>query len=32
MHLYLATDLEPLDDYRGPDVDEYLDLVRMPCA
>ena len=30
MHLYLATDLEPLDDYRGPDVDEYLDLVRMP--
>jgi ADP-ribose pyrophosphatase len=30
MHLYLATDLEPLDDYRGPDVDEYLDLVRLP--
>ena len=30
MHLYLATDLEPLADYRGPDVDEYLDLVRMP--
>ena len=30
MHLYLATDLAPLDDYRGPDVDEYLDLVRMP--
>jgi ADP-ribose pyrophosphatase len=31
MHLYLATDLEPLADYRGPDVDEYLDLVRMPA-
>ncbi len=30
MHLYLATDLRPLDEYRGPDVDEYLDLVRMP--
>ncbi len=30
MHLYLATDLEPLADYRGPDVDEYLDLVRVP--
>jgi ADP-ribose pyrophosphatase len=30
MHLYLATDLRPVDDYRGPDVDEYLDLVRMP--
>lgn len=30
MHLYLATDLEPLDDYRGPDTDEYLDLVRQP--
>ena len=30
MHLYLATGLEPLADYRGPDVDEYLDLVRLP--
>jgi len=30
MHLYLATDLEALDDYRGPDEDEYLDLVRLP--
>jgi len=30
MHLYLATELEPLEDYRGPDVDEYLDLVRVP--
>jgi ADP-ribose pyrophosphatase len=30
MHLYLATALEPLDDYRGPDADEYLDLVRLP--
>jgi ADP-ribose pyrophosphatase len=30
MHLYLATDLEPLENYRGPDEDEFLDLVRMP--
>lgn len=30
MHLYLATDLEPLAGYRGPDVDEYLDLVSLP--
>ena len=30
MHLYIATDLEPLSDYRGPDEDEYLDLVRVP--
>lgn len=30
MHLYLATDLEPLAEYRGPDVDEYLDLVSLP--
>jgi ADP-ribose pyrophosphatase len=30
MHLYLATDLVPIDDYRGPDADEYLDLVRVP--
>jgi ADP-ribose pyrophosphatase len=30
MHMYLATDLEPLEDYSGPDEDEYLDLVRMP--
>ncbi len=30
MHLYLATDLEPLADYGGPDEDEYLDLVRLP--
>lgn len=30
MHLYLATDLVALDDYRGPDADEYLDLVRVP--
>ena len=30
MHLYLATDLTPLDDYRGPDEDEHLDLVQMP--
>lgn len=30
MHLYLATDLVPLEDYSGPDEDEYLDLVRVP--
>ncbi len=30
MHLYLATDLAPVADYRGPDVDEYLDLVSLP--
>jgi ADP-ribose pyrophosphatase len=30
MHLYLASDLEPLTDYRGPDIDEYLDLVSLP--
>lgn len=30
MHLYLATELEPLVDYGGPDTDEYLDLVRLP--
>lgn len=30
MHLYLATGLEPLSGYVGPDVDEHLDLVRMP--
>lgn len=30
MHLYLATDLAPLGEYRGPDTDEYLDLVRTP--
>ena len=30
MHLYLATGLERLIDYRGPDEGEYLDLVRMP--
>lgn len=30
MHLYLATDLRPLDGYEGPDTDEYLDLVRLP--
>jgi ADP-ribose pyrophosphatase len=30
MHLYLATDLERMDDYAGPDVDEYLELERLP--
>jgi ADP-ribose pyrophosphatase len=30
MHLYLATDLEPVADYAGPVDDEYLDLARLP--
>jgi len=30
MHLYLATDLVPLEGYEGPDVDERLELQRMP--
>jgi ADP-ribose pyrophosphatase len=30
MHLYLATGLEPLEDYAGPDVDERLEVQRMP--
>jgi ADP-ribose pyrophosphatase len=30
MHLYLATELAPLENYTGPDEDEYLDLVRLP--
>jgi 8-oxo-dGTP pyrophosphatase MutT (NUDIX family) len=30
MHLYLATDLTPIDGYAGPDMDERLDLVRLP--
>jgi ADP-ribose pyrophosphatase len=30
MHLYLATDLEALEGYDGPDEDEYLDVARMP--
>ena len=29
MHLYLASGLQPLPDYRGPDVDERLELVRL---
>jgi ADP-ribose diphosphatase len=32
MHLYLATGLEPIDGYTGPEPDENLDLVRMPIA
>jgi ADP-ribose pyrophosphatase len=32
MHLYLATDLTPIADYAGPDVDERLDLRRVPVA
>lgn len=30
MHLYLATDLEPIEGYSGPDIDERLDVVRLP--
>ncbi|TAM77564.1 MAG: NUDIX hydrolase [Chloroflexota bacterium] len=30
MTLYLATELSPLPDYRGPEPDERLDLVRLP--
>ncbi len=30
MHLYLATDLVPVDGYEGPEPDERLDLVRVP--
>lgn len=30
MHLYLASDLAPLEDYRGPDQDERLQVQRMP--
>lgn len=30
MHLYLATDLEALPGYAGPDPDEHLDLSRVP--
>jgi len=30
MHLYLARDLRPVEDYEGPEADERLDLVRMP--
>ena len=30
MHLYLATDLMPLEGYAGPDVDERLELQRVP--
>ncbi|MFV2063052.1 MAG: NUDIX domain-containing protein [Chloroflexota bacterium] len=30
MHLYLATELEAIEDYAGPDEGELLDLVRMP--
>jgi ADP-ribose pyrophosphatase len=32
MHLYLATDLEPIADYAGPEPDEHLELVRVPIA
>ncbi len=30
MHLYLATDLAPLQDYQGPDEDEHLEVHRLP--
>lgn len=30
MHLYLATGLEPLDGYTGPEADERLELERVP--
>ena len=30
MHLYLATELEAIEDHAGPDEGEHLDLVRMP--
>ena len=30
MYLYLATHLEPLADYKGPEEDEHLDLVKLP--
>ena len=30
MHLYLATDLAPIPDYAGPEIDERLDVRRVP--
>ena len=30
MHLYLATDLSPIEGYTGPEPDERIDLVRLP--
>jgi ADP-ribose pyrophosphatase len=30
MHLYLATDLEAIEDYAGPEPDERIALVRLP--
>jgi ADP-ribose pyrophosphatase len=32
MHLYLATGLEPIAGYAGPEPDEHLELMRMPIA
>lgn len=32
MHLYLATQLTPIEGYSGPEPDERIDLVRMPIA
>jgi ADP-ribose pyrophosphatase len=32
MHLYLATGLEPIAGYAGPEADENLELVRLPIA
>ena len=30
MHLYLATDLQPIEAYMGPDEDEHLEVERLP--
>jgi hypothetical protein len=30
MHLYLATDLTPVEGYQGPDEDEHLEVQRLP--
>lgn len=30
MHLYLATGLSPIEGYQGPDIDEHLEVRRLP--
>jgi ADP-ribose pyrophosphatase len=30
LHLFMATELEPIEGYSGPDIDERLELVRLP--
>jgi ADP-ribose pyrophosphatase len=30
LHLFVATELEPIEGYSGPDIDERLELVRLP--